>query len=49
MIQVSICGKMLLCIFVTEIADSWRIGSIRRPNGLMVFFLFVHTVVCIYS
>ena len=48
MIQGGICGRMLLCTFVTEIADSWRIGSIRRPNSLMVF-LFVHTVVWIWN
>ncbi len=39
MIQCGICGRMLLCTFVTEIVDSWRIGSIRRPNGL-IFFSF---------
>ena len=49
MIQGGICGWMLLSTFVTEIADSWRIGSIRRPNGLIVFFflsilLFLFTV-----
>ena len=48
MIQGGICGRVLLCTFVTEIADSWRIGSIRKPNSL-IFFLFVHIVVCIYS
>ena len=27
---------------LTEILDSWRIGSIRRPNSLMFFFfLFI--------
>ena len=48
MIQGGICGRMRLCTFVTEIADSWRIGSIRRPNGL-IFFFFIHTIVCICS
>ena len=49
MIQGGICGRMLLCTFVTEIADCWRIGSIQRPNGLMLFFLFVQTVFCIWG
>ena len=40
MIQGGIFGRMRLCTFVTEIADSWRIGSIRKPNGLVFFFLF---------
>ena len=48
MIQGGICGRMLLCTFVTEIADSWRIGSIRRPNGLM-FFLFLFKLLFVFT
>ena len=47
--QGGICNRMLSCIFVTESANLWRIGSIQRPNCLMFIFLFVHTVLCIYS
>ena len=36
-----ICGRMLLCTFITEIADSRRIGSIRRPNSLIFFFFLI--------
>ena len=46
MIQGGIWGRMLLCTFVREIADSWRMGSTWKTNGLMVFS-FSHTVVCI--
>ena len=37
MIQGGICGRMLLCTLVTGIADSRRIGSIQRSNGLTFF------------
>ena len=37
MIQGGICGKMLLWILFRGMVDSLRIGSIRRPNGLIDF------------
>ena len=37
MIQGGICGKMLLWILFRRMVDSLRIGSIRRPNGLIDF------------
>ena len=48
MIQGGICGRMRLCTFVTEIADSWRIGSIRRPNGL-IFFFFLFILLFVFA
>ena len=37
-IQGGVWVMMLLCTFAREIVDSLRIGSIRRPNGLIVLF-----------
>ena len=37
MIQGGICGKMLLWILSRGMVASLRIGSIRRPNGLIDF------------
>ena len=37
MIQGGICGKMLLLILSRGMVASLRIGSIRRPNGLIDF------------
>ena len=37
MIQGGICGKVLLWILFRGMVDSLRIGSIRRPNGLIDF------------
>ena len=41
MIQGGICGKILLWILFRGMVDSLRIGSIRRPNGLIDFFFLV--------
>ena len=35
-IRGGICVMMLLYTFARKIVDSFRIGSIRRPNGLIV-------------
>ena len=37
MIQGDICGKMLLWLSFRGMVVSLRIGSIRRPNGLIDF------------
>ena len=39
-VQGGVCGKMLLWILVRKVVDSWKIGSIWRPNGLIDFFFF---------
>ena len=39
-VQGGVCGKMLLWILVRKNVNSWRIGSIQRPNGLIDFSFF---------
>ena len=46
MIQGGICGKMLLSILSRGTVASLRIGSIRRPNGLIDFSFWLKY--CLY-
>ena len=47
MIQGGIYGSIILCACVTEIEDSWRIGSIQRPNCLIFFSFCSNCCLCL--